>query len=86
MFNRLTKIGEAFAYLGLGYISYLFVAGRLDLHFSLACTVLSALWLALTAREMNTLLRTYFDVLSQKCVHLAGGKDFCARTSMCSRA
>jgi len=70
MFNRLTKIGEAFAYLGLGYISYLFVAGHLDLHFSLACTILSALWLALTAREMNTLLRTYFDVLSRLKVRI----------------
>ncbi|MBS1995536.1 MAG: hypothetical protein JSS86_04465 [Cyanobacteria bacterium SZAS LIN-2] len=70
MFNRLTKIGESFAYLGLGYISYLFVVGRLDLHFSLACTILSALWLALTASQINTLLRTYFDVLSRLKVRI----------------
>jgi hypothetical protein len=70
MFHRLTKIGEAFAYLGLGYISYLFVAGHLDLHFSFACTVLSALWLVLTFTQMHTLMRTYFDVLSRLKVRI----------------
>ncbi len=65
MFHRLIKTGEAFAYLGLGYISYLFVTGHLDLHFSFACIVLSGLWLALTASQMHTLMRTYFDVLSR---------------------
>jgi hypothetical protein len=70
MFHRLTKISESFAYLGLGYISYLFFAGHLDLHFSFACVLLSGLWLVLTTTQMHTLLRTYFDVLSRLKVRI----------------
>ncbi len=70
MFHRLTKIGESFAYLGLGYISWSFFRGHLDLHFSYACVLLSGLWLALTATQSRTLMRTYFDSLSRLKVRI----------------
>jgi len=62
---RWLKAGDTLAYLGLGWLSWRFVAGEIHESHVLVAALLSGAWLVLTRLRMGHLLKTYFDVVSR---------------------
>jgi hypothetical protein len=63
---RLLKIGHSFAYLGLIVLTWRFAHHHaFDGRFTIGCTIISGLWLAITLIEIRQYLRTYYDSVSR---------------------
>ena len=65
MIYRLSKIASTGAYLVLIWLTWQWFQGDTHWTFSIGCTIVSGMWLALTAFELGHLFRTYFDILSR---------------------
>ena len=65
MIYRLRKLASTGAYLILIWLTWEWFQGDTAWTFSLGCTMVSGMWLALTFFELRNLFSTYFDILSR---------------------
>ncbi len=65
MIYRLRKLTSTGAYLILIWLTWEWFQGDTAWTFSLGCTMVSGMWLALTFFELRNLFSTYFDILSR---------------------